>query len=206
MKKYVVTLALTCIAFSASIAAYDSKNSTITNKPLWEEKYSSVLSEYRNALGGQSGAGQLPDDVSYVLDTSNPDNVGYALLDLDDNGTPELITGTMDSERLYDIYTLDNDAVVQLKSSKLRSRVYVSDENRIIYTYMQEGISHTQLFDLDGAELTLYKELDSDYSDTYTLITDDGETKVTEEDDLFNEFLSECKIQMIEFTSFSEAS
>ena len=188
MKKYVVTLALTCIAFSASIAAYDSKNSTI------------------NALGGQSGAGQLPDDVSYVLDTSNPDNVGYALLDLDDNGTPELITGTMDSERLYDIYTLDNDAVVQLKSSKLRSRVYVSDENRIIYTYMQEGISHTQLFDLDGAELTLYKELDSDYSDTYTLITDDGETKVTEEDDLFNEFLSECKIQMIEFTSFSEAS
>ena len=40
-------------------------NSTITNKSLWEEKYSSVLNEYRNALGGQSGAGQLPDDVSY---------------------------------------------------------------------------------------------------------------------------------------------
>ena len=101
--------------------------------------YSSVIEKYRTAFetGNSKNAEYAWDNgLSEMMAYSSA--VGYALEDLDGNGIRELIIagmGTSDfSERnIYDLYTLENGAPVQVATSFARMRYYLQSDNSIRY-------------------------------------------------------------------------
>lgn len=211
MKKHLITMTalFVCTSISINTVAFGLTNTKSKEAfPLWEDRYSSILEEYKNAINNQLYPDSLPDNVSYVLDTTSLDNTGYTFIDLDNNGVYELITGNIntDDPYVYDVYTInDNNEIIQLKTSKLRSRVHISEQNRVLYNYLQQGIFHYQIYDLNGTELILDKELDSESADTATLITKDGEMVVREGDKLLNEFNNEYLIKTLELIPLSSS-
>ena len=101
--------------------------------------YSSVIEKYRTAFetGNSKNAEYAWDNgLSEMMAYSSA--VGYALEDLDGNGIRELIIagmGTSDfSERnIFDLYTLENGAPVQVATSFARMRYYLQSDNSIRY-------------------------------------------------------------------------
>ena len=210
MKRHLISILAVCACTTISLGtiAFGSTDTMLRESfPLWESRYGSVLDEYRYAIENQLYPDSLPDNVSYALDTSSLDNVGYTFVDLDENGILELITGNMDQDDqfVYDVYTLDGDEPIQLKTSKLRSRVHISENNQVLYDYLQEGVYHYQIYDLDETNLSLVEELVSESYDTYKLISDDGEASVTVGDHLWNEFSANYTSKKFEFMPFSSS-
>ena len=93
--------------------------------------YEQILAQYHTALKESWSSQELADAGlnSMVQDVSR-DTVGYAVKDLDDNGTPEFIIGTIPGDDFYGklilaLYTVDKDGEpVRILSSIERDRYY----------------------------------------------------------------------------------
>ena len=121
--------------------------------------YNPVIERYRKAKNAEiSHFGQANErDVSEWIIPC--ESVGYALVDLDRNGIPELILagiGTSDTDAgiLFDVYTFHIDKPVRICMSTGRGRYYLLSDNRIYY----EGsggasISIHEFYTLDGTKL-----------------------------------------------------
>lgn len=69
----------------------------------------------------------------YVKELSD---AGYAFVDLDKNGIPELVISSMVDAKggmIYDLYTYKNGEIIKLLSSTERSRFYLGNDNRIYF-------------------------------------------------------------------------
>ena len=97
--------------------------------------YQSVLSAYRAAyqVGGHSAQYAAANNLSTMI-THSP-HVGYALKDLDKDGTPELfiagINDDMTRPTMYDVYTLLNGTPSRLAVSAEQNRFYLCTDNSL---------------------------------------------------------------------------
>lgn len=99
--------------------------------------YEPIILQYRTALEESWSGQQLVDaDMNFMVQNVPPETVGYAVEDLDGNGTPELIIGTNCADVFYEkmvflLYTVgENGEPVQLFSSIERNRYYFAGGSR----------------------------------------------------------------------------
>ncbi|MDY5563904.1 MAG: hypothetical protein SPF74_01605 [Candidatus Limivicinus sp.] len=99
--------------------------------------YTTLLSE---GWGGEElMAHDLPLLIMYCVGDAPFDNMGYLLLDVDGDGTQELLTGTLASDEFYapivfEMYTLNPEgSVVRVFSSQERARYYLCDDNTFLF-------------------------------------------------------------------------
>lgn len=99
--------------------------------------YEPIVLQYRTALEENWSGQQLVDaDMNFMVQNVPPETVGYAVEDLDGNGTPELIIGTNCAAVFYEkmvflLYTVgENGEPVQLFSSIERNRYYFAGGSR----------------------------------------------------------------------------
>ena len=101
------------------------------------ETYTTLLSE---GWGGEElMAHDLPLLIMYCVGDAPFDNIGYLLLDVDGDGTQELLIGTLASDEFYapivfEMYTLTPDgSVARVFSSQERARYYLCDDNTFLF-------------------------------------------------------------------------
>ena len=99
--------------------------------------YEPILKQYRTALKENWNGQQLVDaGLNFMIRDVAPETVGYAVDDLDDNGVPEFIIGTIYGDDFYGtlifvLYTVDDDGEpVQIFSSIERNRYYYAGGTR----------------------------------------------------------------------------
>ena len=99
--------------------------------------YTTLLSE---GWGGEElMAHDLPLLIMYCMGDAPFDNIGYLLLDVDGDGTQELLTGTLISDEFYapivfEMYTLTPEgSVVRVFSSQERARYYLCEDNSFLF-------------------------------------------------------------------------
>ena len=99
--------------------------------------YEPIVLQYRTALEENWSGQQLVDaDMNFMVQNVPPETVGYAVEDLDGNGTPELIIGTNCADVFYEkmvflLYTVgENGEPVHLFSSIERNRYYFAGGSR----------------------------------------------------------------------------
>jgi hypothetical protein len=90
--------------------------------------YKSVFEDYEKILSGEWDAEELrnndfPLQLFYCMGDAPYDNIGYTLVDLDNNGIQELLIGEASTDPFYDclllqMYTLENGNVVKVLSSQ----------------------------------------------------------------------------------------
>ncbi|MGN0981561.1 MAG: hypothetical protein ACI4O0_01585 [Candidatus Limivicinus sp.] len=101
------------------------------------ETYATLLSE---GWGGEElMAHDLPLLIMYCVGDAPFDNMGYLLLDVDGDGTQELLIGTTIQDEFYspivfEMYTLSPEgSVVRVFSSQERARYYLRNDNTFLF-------------------------------------------------------------------------
>ena len=106
--------------------------------------YAAVFGTYNQLLaegwgGEELMAHDLPPLIMYCVGDAPFDNIGYLLLDVDGDGTQELLTGTLISDEFYapivfEMYTLTPEgSVVRVFSSQERARYYLCEDNSFLF-------------------------------------------------------------------------
>lgn len=109
--------------------------------PSVEQAYAVVIGEYYTALEQRwNGAELMEDGLNYMAADCYGDepleNLGYAIVDLDGDGVPELLIGPINADEFFDkmifsLYTLDENGVNKLVfDGTERNRYYYAGENR----------------------------------------------------------------------------
>ncbi len=142
-------------------------------------------------------------DVSYLFPRYNSapsyvDKIGYAFIDLDSNGIPELLIGMDDASgtgnsseanTIYDLYTYADEDIKHLASSGERSHYYLCGDNTII-NYASGGAASANYLHYcmndSGDDLAVleyvYSEPDDDWENTYWYHEKAGsKTEISEE-------------------------
>ncbi len=123
--------------------------------------YASVIEAYKVAYtsGNRTAQFAFDNDMSeYIVGSSH---VGYALKDLDKDGTPELIIADADGAEgesgyiVFDLYTLYNGLPVQLAVSQARNRWFLRSDS-LLYNEASGGAaySYRSLYRKTGTELS----------------------------------------------------
>lgn len=111
-------------------------NGIEVDEPAVPAVYEPILQQYRTALGENWTGQQLVDaGLNFMIRDVPFEAVGYAVDDLDDNGVPELIIGTISTDDFYGklifvLYTVDDGEPVQIFSSIERNRYYYAGGTR----------------------------------------------------------------------------
>ena len=106
--------------------------------------YADVFATYATLLtegwgGEELMAHDLPLLIMYCVGDAPFDNIGYLLLDVDGDGTQELLIGTLASDEFYapivfEMYTLNPEgSVVRVFSSQERARDYLCEDNSFLF-------------------------------------------------------------------------
>ena len=106
--------------------------------------YADVFATYTTLLtegwgGEELMAHDLPLLIMYCVGDAPFDNIGYLLLDVDGDGTQELLIGTLASDEFYapivfEMYTLNPEgSVVRVFSSQERARYYLCEDNSFLF-------------------------------------------------------------------------
>ncbi len=99
-----------------------------------EQLYAPILEKYRTALSQDYDMGQLRDAglnymCAYHDDTSE---IGYAFLDVDQNGIPELFIGEIsEGDYFFDYYTIIEGTSILVAQSSERDRYYLCADGAI---------------------------------------------------------------------------
>ena len=132
-------------------------------------KYESVIEKYREAYetGNNTSQYALENGLSEVMASSS--GAGYALVDLDGNGIPELIIAGFGDEDfsggvIYDLYTLVDGVPVNLSVSSTRSCKFLLRDNSIYHegssgaAYSFFTVEHVNGDRLEETEMLFRKE------------------------------------------------
>ena len=121
----------------------ESTTTTVSASTFGETAYQEILTTYANALNEKwDGSSLMKSNIDTLLLDCYGDapleNVGYAVIDLDDDGTEELVIGT--TERLSDefygklilaLYTRNGEGTMSpVFQSMARDRYYYTGENQ----------------------------------------------------------------------------
>lgn len=115
------------------------------------DRFSAVLDNYYTALSKQWDEGQLLSKEMSVLTSycyaGNPlENVGYAYVDVNNDGSRELLIGAIAGDEfvdnvIFDLYVLEDDVPVQIFCSQERDRYYLCEEEAGGYEIANTGSS-----------------------------------------------------------------
>ena len=99
--------------------------------------YRPVLSKYYGAYTSGNNTAEYAWDNGISEMIAYSQNAGYALLDLNGDGTPELVVGGLGTNSfsdgmVYDLYTLVDGQPVQLACSQARSRYYLRADGSLL--------------------------------------------------------------------------
>jgi hypothetical protein len=113
--------------------------------------YEEVFQAYESILNGDRDGDYLlnndyPIQLIYCMGSSPYDNIGYALIDLDNDGVQELLIGESAEDPFFDclllqMYTLEDGQVVKLLSTK-EDATYQLCEDLTIAEITDSGIVH----------------------------------------------------------------
>ena len=106
--------------------------------------YAAVFGTYNQLLaegwgGEELMAHDLPLLIMYCVGDAPFDNIGYLLLDVDGDGTQELLIGTLASDEFYapivfEMYTLSPEgSPVRVFTSQERARYYLCEDNTFLF-------------------------------------------------------------------------
>ena len=134
------------------------------------DMYSRYLNETPETYALYSDEPDYAQPVYPSILIRNSDILGYALLDLNRDGVPELLIGSMSdpgneamfyfSNILYDVFTLSDGQPRRVVVSWERSRNYLTQDGHILLEGSSgAAYSILSLYSLDGAELTLEQSL-----------------------------------------------
>ena len=102
--------------------------------PLFESLINDVTAVLQ---GGESDREDFSIIFRFLSGTEEAKNAGFYITDLDNDGTPELFLGENqpggNGTVFYDLYTIENDELVQVFDGWDRSRYYLSTNNSIIH-------------------------------------------------------------------------
>ena len=147
MKRTILTLVLVCAMFAAmipaSIPAVAATNDTPQNglelyRDIIDLYYEQILHGWRD-IGGLDFSQMFyyPYSLPDADTITDPADAGFTLLDLDNNGIPELIVSTVEhssSGLIYDLYTWSDGKVIHLASSMgIRITYYLGANNHIYH-------------------------------------------------------------------------
>ena len=131
------------------------------------EAYGQILSNIIRAYPWNDDEGDLvPEqpELSYMY-RWNTDlaEVGFALMDLDGNGTEELILGWIDNDFVYDVYTISEGQAVHILAGHERNSYFLC-ENAMIENRWSGGaaVSGNDFYRLDGSSLKLSERITYD--------------------------------------------
>lgn len=122
------------------------------------EKYSSILTAYYTALQEKLSQGELMEQgfsnlAAYYYGEDMMEKIGYAFLDLDGDGTDELLIGAIEGDdfirqQIFNLYYLNDDLPWQGLSGTERDRYYLCREggNFIIINEGSSSASNTVLW------------------------------------------------------------
>ena len=156
--------------------------------------YASVIEAYKSAFNTK----ELNENISEFI-TSAP-HIGYALKDLDKNGTPELIIAGNPADEYsnniaYAIYTLSGGTPTKLCQSSARSRYYILSDLRILHEGSSgAAYSMFELYKVNADRLTFsegyatYNNIDEPGQAYYhsTSLGSDGYADYSEFDSVFS--------------------
>ena len=99
--------------------------------------YRPVLAKYYGAYTSGNNTAEYAWDNGISEMIAYSQNAGYALLDLNGDGTPELVVGGLGTNSfsdgmVYDLYTLVDGQPVQLACSQARSRYYLRADGSLL--------------------------------------------------------------------------
>lgn len=123
-------------------ATEDTAAETQGNGEEIPEAYTKILSLYSSALTERWNGGKLMEnDLNYMVADCYGDNafssIGYAVRDIDGNGTPELVIGTTENiadefygKMIFDLYSMDETgSLTKILNSSERNRYYYAGES-----------------------------------------------------------------------------
>lgn len=188
------------------------------------ESYSDILDDYYTALNEQWEAGALSDAslsilLPYSYEGDPLSNVGYALMDIDSNGIPELLIGAIAGDSfvdkmIFDMYTLSDDKATLVFNGSERNKYYLCSDNSIANESSGgAAFSSYSIYNLDsdGKSLkiieTVFSDLDSEdnvawYYTTKEDMDSSDATLTTENEAIAKKESYENKYIQVEFTSF----
>lgn len=108
-----------------------------------EELYKDILDMYYYKIKNQNWTDNDDVSIAYLYNENYKElgNTGYAFIDIDGNGVPELLIGDKDSEndgRILDLYTCIDNQIVHLGTTWERFGISLSKNGRI-YQYGSGG-------------------------------------------------------------------
>ena len=141
------TLAVSDVPLSLNgwgvVARFDGEGGYLYTEPAYlyvgdyVSAYSAVIENYKAAYnsGNRSGGYAAENGLSELI--TYHEHVGYALKDLNKDGTPELIVAGMGAadfgeNAILDLYTLQNGMPLQLACTWARNRYYLRTDSLII--------------------------------------------------------------------------
>ena len=118
-------------------AVTDRATITVKETTTSRDPYAEIIETYREVH--RSGTGNREKGISELV--NREDFLGYALMDLDDDGVEELILASdvyhLYPNIIYDVYTLENGKPELLLQSRARSRYFMLQDGR----FLMEGSS-----------------------------------------------------------------
>jgi hypothetical protein len=136
---------------------YEVPESAAANAEIdYYSAYKSVFEDYEKILSGEWDAENLlnndfPQQLIYCMGDTPYDNIGYTLVDLDNNGIQELLIGEASDDPFYDcllfqMYTLENGNVIKVLSSQENAGYQLCEDSTIALNYTDDsddaGVSH----------------------------------------------------------------
>lgn len=137
-KNYALFFVLLCI--SLFLAACSYQNATDTNAGnILPDEYDVIINNIINAYPWNGdNATMFPEnpELSYMYRRNSAlSEIGFALIDLDNNGQAELIVSDINSPFIYDLYTISDGEAIHLFDSGERYCYYLYENGYLEYQW-----------------------------------------------------------------------
>ena len=182
----------------------DSKKEAEEKQKLEQEAYDSIIEQYNHAISANYTISQLDNEKlsdkfyqSYYSGSSGTSrSFGYALMDIDGDGTRELLIGEVGEPKIYDMYTIKNGQAERLFYSRGRSYYNYAGGNKILHDGSNGASSHVwelyeynqDLVKIDGAESKGTYSNSKEIVDYY--VFDNGDMRQTDQSEYTSKYQS----------------
>ncbi len=167
-KKSIILLVLLCISLSLSACAQNDAANIDANSPTvpLPKEYDVIINNIINAYPwNDDETTMVPEnpELSYMYRRNSAlSEIGFALIDLDNNGQKELVISDISKPFIYDLYTISEGEVIHLVDSGERYRYYLY-ENGYLENQWSGGVSTGyDFYRLDGGTLDFVERITSD--------------------------------------------
>lgn len=147
-----------------------STQATVPEQFQMPEAYDALLQALVGAFPQVSSLEEYPG-LSCMYDGHTAlTELGYALADVEGDGSPELLLKSLESPFVYDVFTLVDGELKQLLSGGEMDSYRLYEKGYVEYQWSGEaGVSGTDYFRVENASLVLFDRVTSDAPHAYSL-------------------------------------